>query len=185
MRIFVNCLHLTLVHTAQTTDTSRNNVHYLWGMPSRRDGAPRGRCARPPCLGHLYTRPWCHSSAPAFGHSAAPRQPSSARPLPYRVSFREETPRPKKVSQLIINEIWRYCSDDDMNELHRGIYRLTIIEDGTDKATQGSLAIFTNSGPWKFCHQGKDRNVTGLFSGPSPPPPIDAFANLWCENLRY
>ena len=36
------------------------------------------------------------------------------------------------------------------------IYILTIIEEGTDKATQGSLAIFTNSGPWKICHWGID-----------------------------
>lgn len=36
------------------------------------------------------------------------------------------------------------------------MYFLTMMEEGTDRATHGSLVIFTNSGPWKFCHWGKD-----------------------------
>lgn len=88
-------------HTPQTTDIDRCNIHYLWGMQGRRDGAPQARCGQPPYQEHLYTLPWCHSSAPAFGHSAAPHPPSSALPPPYHVSCGQ-----KRKGEGVINCKW-------------------------------------------------------------------------------
>lgn len=112
----------------------------------RKDGVPRARCVQPPYQERLYRLPWYRSSAPVFGRSAAPLQPSSAHPPPYRASCEKRAKR--KV--LWVHYKWA--------RKPFGVSVLTIIEEGTVKETQGSLAIFTNSGPWKF-YQDKTYSV--------------------------
>lgn len=51
------------------------------------------------------------------------------------------------------------------------MFVLTIMEEGTDKETQGSPAIFTNSGPWKFCHWCQDNSFL-------------AEGNVYLQNVR-
>lgn len=70
-------------------------------MLAQKDGAPQAQRVRRPYQKHLYRPPWYHSSARVFVRSAAPRQPSSARPPPYHASCGK---RPKWSScKFIIN----------------------------------------------------------------------------------
>lgn len=122
---------------------------YPGGMPGRRGGALPAQCAPPPCPARLCTPLWRHSWARASDCSAAPRPPSAARPPLCCVSAERRVEKKRQYESFFLA-----AKQLTRREVSRKAFLiLTIIDDGTAKATQGSLAIFTNSGPWKFCRE--------------------------------